>query len=177
MKLSDLGPLMARREDGGLSFDRFRADPALASLQWPDDVLEQFLFDHGDKGAFLYDYGGIDLRVISWRLERVPAEDFSEMPTSASDAGCIESYAKDPVYWVVLRPSQIGRHWEEHGTWMRPPILIDRRLLAPSDKGLQVLEGRTRVGVLRGRLREQLHVAPGHQAWVGRQMSIRGDDA
>jgi hypothetical protein len=39
MKLSDLSPLMAaRRED--LSYDRFRADPALASLNWPDDVLE-----------------------------------------------------------------------------------------------------------------------------------------
>lgn len=45
MKLSNLSPLMARRQDGGLSFARFRADAALLSLQWPDDVLEQFLFD------------------------------------------------------------------------------------------------------------------------------------
>ena len=34
MKLSDLSSLVARREDGGLSYDRFRADPALASLPW-----------------------------------------------------------------------------------------------------------------------------------------------
>ncbi|MFF8281059.1 hypothetical protein ACF05T_34260 [Streptomyces lateritius] len=67
-----------------------------------------------------------------------------------------------------MRPPEVGRHWEEHGTWLRPPLLIDRRLLAPADSGLQVLEGRTRVGVLRGRLREQLGVAPAHQAWVGR---------
>ncbi|WP_289782073.1 hypothetical protein [Streptomyces phaeoluteigriseus] len=40
MQLSDLSPLMARCEDVCVSYDRFRADPALASLQWPDDVLE-----------------------------------------------------------------------------------------------------------------------------------------
>ncbi|WP_245685745.1 hypothetical protein [Streptomyces yerevanensis] len=33
MNLSDLSPLLARREDGVLSYDRFRADPALASLR------------------------------------------------------------------------------------------------------------------------------------------------
>ena len=167
-----------RREDVGLSFDRFRVDPALATLQWPDDVLEQFLFDHGDNGAFLYDYGGIELSEISWRLERIPAADFSGMPTGASDAGCIEHYAKDPVYWVGIRAPEIGRRWEEHGTWMRPPILIDRQLLAPWDSGLQVLEGRTRVGVLRGRRREGLYVAPHHHAWVGHApASLGGADA
>ncbi|GAA3783455.1 hypothetical protein GCM10022403_017580 [Streptomyces coacervatus] len=168
MKLSDLSPLMTRRQDGGLSFARFRADPSLVSLQWPDDVVEQFLFDHGDNAAFVHDYGGIDLRDVTWRLEAIPTADFHGMPTGASDAGCIESYAENPVHWVRVRPPEVSWHWEKHGTWLRPPILIDRRLLDPSNSGLQVLEGRTRVGVLRGRLREQLHVAPDHKAWVGR---------
>ncbi|CAM5641820.1 hypothetical protein STAFG_0273 [Streptomyces afghaniensis 772] len=167
MKLSDLSPLMAHRQDGGLSYDRFRADPALASLHWPDDVLEQFLFDHGDNAAFVSDYCGLDLREIRWRLETIPAADFNEMPTGASDAGCIESYSENPEHWVTVRPPQVSQHWEEHGTWLRPPILIARRLLDPSDSGLQVVEGRTRVGVLCGRLREGLHVASQHQAWVG----------
>ncbi|MFG2866100.1 hypothetical protein [Streptomyces sioyaensis] len=176
MKLSDLGPLMARRRDRGLSYGRFRADPELASLEWPDDVLEQFLFDHGDNAPFVYDYGSIDLRDIAWRLETIPAADFNEMPTGASDAGCIEIYAENPVHWVTVRPPEIGRHWEKHGTWLRPPILIDRRLLALSDSGLQVVEGRTRVGVLRGRLREELHVAVNHQAWVGRPTTAPGTE-
>lgn len=169
MKLEDLSPLMNRRRAGGLSYscDRFRADPTVASLQWPDDVLEQFLYDHGDNAAFLDDYGSIDLREITWRLETVPAADFHGMQTGASDDGCIEQFAENPVHWVSVRPREVGLHWEEHGTWLRPPLLIDRRFLAPSHNGLQVLEGRTRVGVLRGRLREQLRVAPYHQAWVG----------
>ncbi|MFF4961407.1 hypothetical protein ACFY2Z_31050 [Streptomyces sp. NPDC001222] len=119
MKLSDLSPLMARREDGGLGYDRFRADPALASLHWPDDVLEQFLFDHGDNGAFVSDYDSIDLLEVKWQLETIPATDFIGMPTGASDAGCIESYAEKPVYWVEVRRPEVGRHWEEHGTWLR----------------------------------------------------------
>jgi hypothetical protein len=168
MQLSDLSPLMARRQDGGLSFAHFRADPALVSLQWPDDVLEQLLFDHGDHGPFVDDYGHLELSAIAWTLETIPTADFHTMPTGESEAGLIEYFAQHPVHWVTVRPPQVGRHWEERGTWLRPPLLLDRRLLNPSDSGLQVLEGRTRVGVLRGRMREELHVAPEHQAWVGR---------
>ncbi|MFD0162885.1 hypothetical protein ACFVJH_01830 [Streptomyces decoyicus] len=73
---------------------------------WPDDVLEQFLFDHGDNAAFTFDYGGIDLRGITWRLETVPAADFSGMPTGASDTGCIESFAENPVHWVKVGPQR-----------------------------------------------------------------------
>ncbi|MFF5393352.1 hypothetical protein ACFY5H_34470 [Streptomyces sp. NPDC013012] len=170
MKLEDLISLMKRRRADGLSYsyDRFRVDPAVALLRWPDDALEQFLYDHGDNAAFVDDYGSIDLREITWRLETIPAAAFHGMPTGASDAGCIEEFAENPVYWVGRRPREVGLHWEEHGPWLRPPILIDRHFLDPSDNGLQVVEGRTRVGVLRGRVREGLHVAPHHQAWVAR---------
>ncbi|MFB7609823.1 hypothetical protein [Streptomyces gardneri] len=178
MKLGDLSPLMASCRAGGLNhdYDRFRIDPVAASLQWPDDVLEQFLFDFGDNAAFLRDYGSIDLHEMRWRLETIPAADFNGMPTGESDAGCIESFAENPVHWVKVRPPEVGRHWEEHGTWLRPPLLIDRGLLDPSTSGLQVLEGRTRVGVLRGRLREGLHVASHHQAWVGHPGAAPGTE-
>ncbi|MEU8708638.1 hypothetical protein [Streptomyces sp. NPDC048565] len=168
MKLSNLSPLFARRRAGGLSYTygQFRADPALAPLNWPDDVIEQFLFDHG--AHFLADYSDLDLCGITWQLESVPSGDFRIMPTGESDAGCIEEKAADPVLWVGQQPSDVGRHWEEHGTWLRAPLLVDRQLLNPPDSGLQVLEGRTRVGVLRGRLHEQLVVAADHVAWVGR---------
>ncbi|MFD0229509.1 MMPL family transporter [Streptomyces hirsutus] len=135
----------------------------------PDGTLDavRAAGDGAEQAGLKAVYGGIDLRDVTWRLEMIPAADFIGMPTGASDAGCIESFAENPVHWVKVRPPEAGRHWEEHGTWLRPPILIDRRLLDPSDSGLQVLEGRTRVGVLRGRLREGLHVASHHQAWVG----------
>jgi hypothetical protein len=133
MKLSDLSPLMARRQDGGLSYDRFRVDPALVSLQWPDDVLEQFLFNHGDKAAFVYDYGSIDLRDVTWQLETIPAADFSGMPTGASDAGCIESYAENPVHWVTVRPP--GE---------RPALGRARDMAAPADPDRPTVPGPVR---------------------------------
>lgn len=166
MKLAELSPLMARRRGGGLNFTfgDFRADPALAPLCWPDDAIEQFLYDHGDNPDFARDYRDIALEGIAWSLDMIPTADFDDMPTGASEADCIEYFAENPMYWVKVSPAEVGHCWEERGTWMRPPILIDRRLLAPSNSGLQVLEGRTPVGVLRGGLR----VASHHQAWVGR---------
>jgi hypothetical protein len=113
--------------------------------------------------GFIDDYGGIDLHGVTCRLEMISVTDFRTMPTGASEPDCIENRAKCPV---SIYPLDVGQHWGKRGTWLRPPLLIDRRLLDPPGSGLQVLEGRTRVGVLRGC--ENLRVAPEHQAWVGR---------
>jgi hypothetical protein len=59
--------------------------------------------------------------------------------------------------------------WKIHGTWKRWPILLDRELLEPAAEGLQVVEGRTRLGVLKGRARAGSRVAKQHLAWVGRR--------
>lgn len=173
MKLTDLRDLMRRRRAGlGLSFDAFRADLMIASLQWPADVVEQFLYDHGDHGPFHRDYGHVDLTTIVWTLETVTAAELSTMPTGRSEADCIEQFALHPGHYVRVRNSGIhvgvAEMWRDHGTWKRPPLLLDRRLLDSSGSGLQVLEGRTRVGILRGRLRENDFVAAAHEAWVGR---------
>ncbi|MGW2282651.1 hypothetical protein [Streptomyces sp. NPDC001770] len=45
----------------------------MAALRWPGDVLEQFLFEHGDNTAFIDDYNSIDLRDSTWQLETIPA--------------------------------------------------------------------------------------------------------
>ncbi|MFJ8010621.1 hypothetical protein [Streptomyces fagopyri] len=155
----------------GITFEEFRSNPVIASLHWPDDVLEQFLYDHGDNGHFVRDYQDVDLRRVVWGIEEISAEELSEMPTGASETGCIEEYAANPDHWLSVRRPEITRHWETRGTWMRPPILIDRRLLDPQASGLQVLEGRTRVGIIRGRLNQRSLVAPHHQAWIGRPSS------
>lgn len=113
-----------------------------------------------------------DLSTLNWEVEVVPLEELMNMPTGASEGDLIESFAKDPQRWVAVRNA--GDHrgvremWDVHGTWKRWPILIDRTLVTPGDEGLQVIEGRTRVGVLRGRARLGLNVAPHHLAWVAR---------
>lgn len=127
--------------------------------------------DHGDNGAFLRDYGKLDLSAVAWTVEATATQEFLAMPTGRSDGSCIDEYAADPNHWISVR--QHGVHagvslcWATHGTWKRWPILVDRSLV-DATAGLQVVEGRTRVGILRGRHRENDRVAPQHLAWVGR---------
>lgn len=99
-------------------------------------------------------------------------EDLKLLPTGASEPDSIERFARDPDHWVSVH--KYGQHrgvaemWDNHGTWKRWPVFIDRRVVDPTATGLQVIEGRTRVGVLRGRSRLGLTVAQRHLAWVGR---------
>lgn len=62
----------------------------------------------------------------------------------------------------------IPAYWDSHGTWMRRPLLIDRAALDPAGSGLQVIEGRTRVGVLRGLVQRGRSDDPERAAWVAR---------
>lgn len=154
------------------AFERFQLLPDIAALNWPPEVVRQWLWDHGDNDSFLRDYASLDLSLITWTLENVPVDHFLIMETGSSDGDCIEEYALDHHYWMALKSRAkpaVRSAWEEEGTWLVPPIALERRLLEPSDTELQLVEGRTRVGVLRGRYRTGLHVAGAHRTWVGRQ--------
>lgn len=172
VRLADFADLAVSCRESRLRFEGFRTDALVSSLRWPDDVVEQLLYDHADNDAFLRDYGDIDLSRVQWDVEIVPLGKLVEMPTGASESGCIEEYAANPDHWVRVRNRGIhmgvAQCWEAHGTWKRWPILIDRGLLDPPESGLQIVEGRTRVGVLKGRHRRGAFVAERHLAWVGR---------
>jgi hypothetical protein len=172
VNLSDLGDLAVSYRETSMHFEGFRQNALISSLGWPDDVLEQFLYDHADNIGFLRDYGNLDLSKINWDVEVIPVDELIEMPTGAYDGDCIEEFATNPDHWVPIRNRGphigVAQCWETHGTWKRWPILIDRGLLYSPESGLQVVEGRTRVGVLRGRHRQGTLVAERHLAWVGR---------
>ncbi|MGU3587414.1 hypothetical protein ACLBYD_30260 [Rhodococcus sp. C26F] len=172
MYLTDFSKLAMTSRESPYCFAEFRRHPSVLALQWPDDVLEQWLYDHADNSSFLHDYRSVDLSQIRWDVEAIPLKDFLTMQTGPTDDGYIDEIAADPDHWVQAR--QHGVHlgvpqcWETHGTWKRWPILIDRELLDPPGHGLQVIEGRTRVGILKGRHRNKKSVAERHLAWVGR---------
>ncbi|MGK5555045.1 hypothetical protein ACSNOI_25845 [Actinomadura kijaniata] len=172
MRLAEVTELSGAYRERLAGFQSFRSDERISSLDWPDDVLEQFLYDHASYEPFLCDYGHIDLSAVVWTLDEIPVEEFMRMPTGASDGDCIEEFAAAPDHWVAVRNAGVhvgvAECWERRGTWKRSPILIDRMLLDPPGRGLQVVEGRTRVGVLRGRHRQGSVVAERHLAWVGR---------
>lgn len=156
---------------GSEAFAAFLLRPDVAALGWPAEVARQWLWDFGDRVAFVADYGAIDLSRVCWECEDVAAADFDTMQTGDRDGGWIEEVAGNHGHWLRLRARAepaAGTAWDEHGTWLVPPVLIDRSLLDPAGTGLQVVEGRTRVGILRGRRRDGLHTAPVQRAWVGR---------
>jgi len=172
MYLADFTALAEESRESGRGFTAFRTADRVLGLGWPDDVAEQWLYDHSDKEPFLQDYGDVDLSRIRWDLEALRAADIAAMPTGPSEHDIIDEFAADPDHWIKVRNSGVhlgvAQMWEIHGTWKRWPVLIDRRLLEPSGAGLQVVEGRTRVGILRGRLKQGAFVAERQLAWVGR---------
>jgi len=175
LRLADLGPLAEECRESGVGFSGFKRDGRVKILGWPDDVTEQWLYDHGNNVQFLRDYGRVRLDTIAWEVETVSSADLVRMPTGPSDGDVISRNASFHEHLVETR--RFGVHigvretWELHGTWIRWPILIDRTLVDPVAVGLQIVEGRTRVGVLAGRLRAGLYTAESHLAWVGRPKS------
>ena len=173
MHLSELSQSARLCRESECGLVKFMQVPEVLRLRWPEDVVEQWLYDFADHGPFLRDYGDVDLEQLSWQVEALDVDDFMTMPTGPSEADAIEGFAKDPDHWVAQRSN--GVHvgvrlaWDVHGTWKRWPIVVDREVLNPGGIGLQLIEGRTRVGVLRGRHRRGRLVAQMHLAWVGRR--------
>ncbi|GAA2534522.1 hypothetical protein [Winogradskya humida] len=160
-----LGDLPAADCDQDVSV--FAALPEIEQLAWPDDVVKQWLYDHGRHLEFLDDYGSLDLSQIRWTLQRVVVDDLAAAPTGPSDQDWLEQVAAEHRYWLSRRPQRYREAWENQGSWLLPPILITRDLIHPGSPGLQVVEGRMRMGILKGRRADGLHVADTHQAWVG----------
>ncbi|BEL01832.1 hypothetical protein Q0Z83_000230 [Actinoplanes sichuanensis] len=82
-------------KESSISF--FKSHSIVSELRWPDDVLEQWLYDHAANESFLRDYGNIDLSTIGWDVEAISAKDFIQMPTGRSDGDCMESMQKTPT--------------------------------------------------------------------------------
>jgi hypothetical protein len=172
LRLQDLAALSETMRMSSRGLSEYVNDDRVRALRWPEDVVEQLLLELADHEGIQRDYGHLDLALLAWTVEVLPTATFMTIPGTPSLGDCIERFAENPEHWVSSRVS--GRHvgvremWETHGTWKRWPILIDRVLTCADTPGLRVVEGHTRVGVLRGRTREGRRVADAHLAWVGR---------
>lgn len=172
--LTDLSHLP--RPGSGVALDvcreQFWRALAIEHLECPDDVTEQFLFDHGHKAEFIKQYGHIDLRSVQWSHEALPAATLIEATACADFEGRIDEVAKALEHYAhVYGPRRWG--WLEHRTWLRCPILIDGQLLHPPRRGLHLVEGHTRLGALKGYVKcGKITPSSTHQVWIGRDRNI-----
>lgn len=169
LRLEHLAELSERCRESGGGFEQFVQDERVTDLGWPDDVAEQWLYWFAGWEPFLSDYGQLDLRGLAWTDETLPTSSFLRMPTGKSDGDLMRENAENFEQRLhVRRHLGIPAYWERHGTWRRRPVLLHRGALGCEGEDLQVIEGRTRVGILRGRAEAGGFVAPTHAAWVGR---------
>jgi hypothetical protein len=165
--LHDLADLPRPGQAGALDVERFLADQRVASLGWPEPVVRQFLQEVGGKDEVLAVYGSLELDAVTWGLERLLAHDLRFYEADPHPEWVVQ-VAEDHARVLSQRSADERAAWEERGTWLTPPVLIDRELLDPPGEGLQIVEGRTRLGLLRGRMKDRRIVARRLEVWVGR---------
>lgn len=161
---------------GNISPEALRA----LSLPMPRDVLEQICADHGRKDDFQAQYAHLDLRQLTWALESLTAAEIIAASVYERFRGSVETVSLNWVDapdspgadWILRDPrADVVRHWVDHRTWLRPPVFVEGFLVG-SSVPLHLMEGHTRLGVLKGLVdRGLLRESSAHEAWVGRPRS------
>lgn len=132
-------------------FDEFLAAVRQRGVYWPEEVVRDVLFDHGAKEHILSHYGHLDLQSLRWSIEACSAA------TLISAKSCFEEYvetvAEHPHFTIEHHRATRPHAWE--GTWEVPPYFMVGSLWASPHQGLHLVEGHTRVGILRGLVRLQ----------------------
>jgi len=126
------------------------------AIDAPDLVIEQFYIDHGRNETFQNLYGSIDLERIRWSLIEVETEHFKKIDKAASFPDFLEETSMDASHYeeqgdfVFHCTETVIDHWKNHGTWIKPPIFIDGRILSIPTTDFHLVEGHTRVGCVIG---------------------------
>jgi hypothetical protein len=147
VRLSDLSDL-PRPGSPGADLDGFVAACRLRGVDRPADVVQQFLFDHGTNDEFIEQYGHLDLRAIHWSLEAMPAAELIGATCYLDFVEHVESVASHPRWTVDQYRLGHGDVWTS--TWVVAPLMMRGELLSPPHGGLHLVEGHTRIGVLKG---------------------------
>jgi len=139
----------------------------------PEPVAAQFFVDHGRDGEFQALYGDLDLEFIRWQLVSLPASALCEAsfnPLYKAWLNTVErradSHAERGWPCIDLRPVVV-QHWAQFRTWRTPPVVLSGPLLN-SNVELHLVEGHTRLGLLRGLVRAGVIGRESvHEVWLG----------
>jgi hypothetical protein len=165
--LHDLQHLRTAEDHGDLS--EYTRGLASLGINWPAPPTHEILFNLAGSEHIIRLYGHLDLRRVRWDLQTIPAATLAAAAVPWDEG--LEAVAE-----VCSHLDFTIRNYREvwNGTWRVPPYLIDGALMNPPAEGLHLIEGHTRMGVLRGSLlRADITPHSLHCVWVA---STSADD-
>jgi hypothetical protein len=120
----------------------FEGECQRRGLIWPRLVVEQFLFDHGDKPEFLEQYGHLDLSDLHWTLRTLPASTLLGCSYYDEFGDRVRSVAESPRWTLDRYREAYGDVWD--ASWRVPPVFIEGALHDPrrrASTSLRVTQG------------------------------------
>lgn len=141
----------------------------------PDYIIENVYSHHGRKSEFQSQYGKVIISEVSWVKTELSADEILRCGHYGGFTRWVESVQSrlrsfETSGWpcIDLR-NEIVEHWKEYRTWASPPIALQRSVIGKGD-GLWLVEGHTRLGVLKGLVgRGIVDGNSRHEIWVGYQ--------
>jgi hypothetical protein len=140
-----------------------------AGLQCPLDVFEQLFFDHHNDADFAVIVRLIDWQPVQWEEVDLSGVALRRVSVPRPYRHAVdEARARTAKQGIVDERPEVVEHWQNAGTWLRPPVLVAGELTGTSLDS-QCLVGFTRLGNLFGVLdRQEIPEAARHGIWLGR---------
>ncbi|WOG25929.1 hypothetical protein [Endozoicomonas sp. 8E] len=149
----------------------------------PLTILKQVYSDHGRNIDFQDQYADLDLSVIEWSLEEIPATEITGSSFYPGFSTWFQGVSQRTLQFVSkgwncidVRP-QVIEHWKENSTWVEPPVIFSNSVYTIGSN-FHLVEGHTRVALLKGLVESAiLPENSGHKIWVGRASSSQLTEA
>jgi hypothetical protein len=164
LRLADLDYL-PRPGSARANWGAFLAVCHEAGIWWPDRVIDEFLWSHGKNERFRRQYGHVDLPALVWELQSLTARELLASSFDEDLGGRVLDVAANP-HWYLAQYRPPDALWGDD-TWSQPPLLMPAGFLTPPKDGLHLVEGHTRLGVMRGLVElGELSADSTHQVYV-----------
>ena len=140
----------------------------------PKEVVKQFFYDHGRKCEFQEQYSNLNIKKLNWSIIEIKANDIVKCSCYEDyieyvDEICnrLDKFEEEAFSCIDIR-DEVVKNWEKKSTWLKKPIFLDASLINKSNK-LHLVEGHTRLGILKGLLSKGLiNQDTTHKVWFGK---------
>jgi hypothetical protein len=163
-----------------LPFDSFTNSIDVSSIldimpSTPIYIAEEFYRPFGRQDIHQSEYGFLDIAKIKWSKRYLTADvinsssilkDFSPWVNTVSER--VQNFSNKGWECIDTRQDVID-YWQNNKTWLKAPLFLERKLLNnKNNDGIHLLEGHTRIGILKGCLKHLLISSDSiHEVWIG----------